>query len=346
MGESTDRSLEVLDFFMNEENTKMQKIAVKDFAKKIICDGHVYLSIGSRKFYIMKPGIFVDQAFLKKHAINSHVFDFESVISDEIKKNFKQLFKELKYLQFEKDLREKCFEIIQEFKRVFNSEEHFLTFALACYEEFCQLPLELQSKMHETDMHLYRKSLYAAAFSVIVAISNDFYHYPILKDFYHLTFLLDSGVCETDYSYFVAEACNHENKMPGSGKAYLENEKASELEKVVFLGHPEKSYKIMKSTKLLAYPEMAETLMYQHELSDGSGFPKGINKGQVSSWEAVVIFSDSLVEISAEYFFEKNVVDFILNFQNKKLNELPVQRVYKKVMSAISSSQKIKETGS
>ena len=330
---------------MNEEKTKMQKIAVKDFAKKTICDGHVYLSIGSRKFYIMKPGIFVDQAFLKKHAVNNQIFDFESVISDEIKQRFKQLFIELKYLQFEKDLREKCFEIIQEFKQVFSSEEHFLTFAMACYEEFCQIPYELQSKIHETDMHLFRKSLYAAAFSVIVAISNDFYHYPILKDFYHLTFLLDAGVCETDYSYFVAEACNQENKKPGSGKAFLENEKASELEKNVFLGHPEKSYMMIKSTKLLAYPEMAETLKYQHELSDGSGFPKGINKGQVSSWEAVVVFSDSLVEISAEYFFEKNVIDFILSFQNTKLNDLPVQRVYKKVISAISLNHKVKETG-
>jgi hypothetical protein len=330
---------------MNEENIKMQKTAVKDFAKKIICDGHVYLSIGTRKFYIMKPGILVDQTFLKKHAVNNHVFDFESVISEEIKQNFKQLFKELKYLQFEKDLREKCGEIIFEFNRVFSSGEHFLTFAMACYEEFCQIPFELQSKIHETDMHLFRKSLYSAAFSVIVAISNDFYHYPILKDFYHLTFLLDSGVCEKDYSYFVAEACNQENKKPGSGKTYLENEKASEFEKVVFLSHPEKSYKMMKSTQLLAYPELAETLMYQHELSDGSGFPKGINKGQVSSWEAVVIFSDSLVEISAEYLFEKNVVDFILNFQNTKLNDLPVQRVYKKIRSAFSLNKKIKETG-
>jgi hypothetical protein len=330
---------------MNEENTKFQKIAVKDFAKKIISDGHVFLAVGSKRFYLMKPGIFLDQGFVKKHAINNHIFDFESVVTIEIKDRFKQLFKELKYLQFEKDLRIKSREIIQEFNRVFSTEEHFLTFAMAAYEEFCQIPFELQSKMHETDMHLFRKSLYAAAFSVIVAISNDFYHYPILKDFYHLTFLVDAGLSEADYSYFVAEACNQENKKPGSGRKYLESERASELEKKVFLSHPEKSYKMIKSTQLLAYPEMAETLMYQHELPDGLGFPKGINKAQISSWEAVVIFSDSLVEISAEYFFENRVMEFIFNFQNTKLQEVPVQRVYNKLVQALSIDRKVKETG-
>jgi hypothetical protein len=321
---------------MNEENSKIQKLAVKDFAKKTISDGHVFLSVGSKRFYLMKPGIFLDQDFVKKHAINNHTFDFESVVSMDKKEHFKQLFKELKYLQFEKDLRLKSLEIIQEFNRIFTTEEHFLTFALAVYEEFCQIPYELQSKIHETDMHLFRKSLYAGAFSVIVAMANDFYHYPILKDFYHLTFLVDAGLCEMDYSYFVAEACNQENKRPGSGRKYLETEKASELERKVFFHHPEKSYKIVKSASILAYPEMAETLIYQHELTDGTGFPKGINKAQISSWEAVVIFSDSLVEISAEYFFEKSVVEFILNFQNSKLKDVPVQRVYKKLVQALS----------
>lgn len=336
--------LEVLGIFMNEENTKIQKISVKDFAKKIISDGHLYLCTGDRKFYILKPGVLVDQGFIKKHAIHNHIFDFEAVTSNVVKDKFRQLFIELKYLQFEKDLRGKCQEIIQEFNNTFSKDEHFLSFAMACYEEFCQIPFELQSKIHETDMHLFRKSLYSAAFSIIVAISNDFYHYPILKDFYHLTFLLDSGVCENDYSYFVAEACNQENKRPGSGKVYLENEKASELEKRVFLGHPEKSYKLMKSTQLLSYPEMAETLILQHELSDGSGFPRGINKGQISSWEAVVILSDSLVEISAEYHFETTVLEFLHSFQNTKLKEIPVQRVYKKLMNVIQISR-IKETG-
>lgn len=331
---------------MHNESEKFIKLAVKDLARKIICDGHLYLSSGQRKFYLMKPGVFVDPAFVKKHAANNQVFDFSSVINPEVKERFKLLFRELRYLQFEKDLREKSFEILRYFFEVYSQPEHFLSFASACHEEFCKLPFEDQQKMHETDMHLYRKALYASAFSVIAGMTNDFFHFLMLRDFYNLTFSLDIGLCEDRYSYFVAQSCNEENKNPGQGRIHLANEKATESETAVFLNHPRRSYDFIKSTDLLAYPELAEIILYQHELSDGTGFPRGVMKGQVSSWEAVVIFSDSLVEILPEYEFESNVVSYLLEFNNKKLNDLPVGKVYRKLCLAFEHFKMLKETGS
>lgn len=330
---------------MIKEIQKFTKLPVKDLAKKIICDGHLFLSSGERKFYLMKPGIFVDPLFIKKHAPNNPSFDFDPVVDDSVKEKFKNLFRELKYLQFEKDLKKKSFEIVQYFHEVYSTENHFLTFAMACHEEFCKLPLELQSKIHETDLHLYRKCLYSAAFSVIVGMTNDFFHFMMLRDFYNLTFCLDVGLCDDNYSYFVAEACNAENKSPGSGIIYLETEKASDLEKAVYLNHPERSYECIKKEAFLAYPELAEVSRYQHELSDGSGFPRKILKGQVSSWEAVVIFSDSLVEILPEYHFEKDVLNYLVNFQNKKLSDLPVGKVFKKLHASFNFFEQAKETG-
>lgn len=331
---------------MTNENRNFIKLPIKDFAKKIICDGHLFLSIGEKKFYVMKPGVFVDPAFLKKHGPNNPVFQFDSVITDEVKDKFKNLLRELKYLHFEKDIREKCFAILRYFHDVYSSDEHFLSFALACHEEFCQLPLEEQLKIHETDMHLYRKALYASAFSVIVGIANDFFHYLMLRDFYNLTFSLDIGLCHENYSYFVAEACNAENRQPGSGQLYLEREKASELEKSVFLKHVEKSYEQLKELNILSFPELAEAVLYQHELSDGRGFPRGVVKGQVSSWEAIIVFSDSLVEILPEYTFETRVIEYIQSFQNIKLKDLPVSKVYKRLCTSLEFFNSMKETGS
>ena len=331
---------------MKLENQNLVKLPVKDLAKKIICDGHLFLSSGERKFYLMKPGIFVDPAFIKKHAVNNPTFDFSPVVNEETREKFRQLFRELKYLQFEKDLRIKCFEIIRTFHEIYSGSEHFLSFALACHDEFCKIPMEMQGRLHETDMHLYRKCLYSGAFAVITGMANDFYHFMMLRDFYNLTFCLDVGLCEENYSYFVAEACNAENKKPGSGKAYLEREHASELEKEIFLGHPDKSYAFLKQESLLAYPELAEVTRYQHELSDGTGFPRRIMKGQVSTWEAVVIFADSLVEIQSEYEFETSVIPFLLNFENQKLSELPVGKAYKKVKNSFEYLKTMKETGS
>ncbi len=331
---------------MNHENKTLTKLLVKDLAKKVICDGHLYLSLGGRRFYVMKPGVLVDPAFLKKHAATNQSFDFDCSVSSIHREQFRLLFRELRYLQFEKDLREKCLLILRYFHRTFSGDAHFLSFAIACHEEFCLIPIEQQIHLHETDMYLYRKALYAAAFAVVTAIANDFFHYPMLRDFYNITFALDAGLSEANYSYFVAEACNAENKSPGQGLYYLETERASELERDVYLHHPTRSYELLKSLKVLSYPELAEAVLYQHELSDGSGFPRGIRKGQVSSWEAVIIFADSLVEILSEYDFETHVVEYLLNFKNQKQNELPVNRVFQKLCLALDYVKNIKETGS
>lgn len=330
---------------MNESTNNLIKLPVKDLAKKNVCDGHLYLSVGTKKFYLMKPGVLVDPGFIKKHALHNPTFDFESVVNETVKDEFKSLFKELKYLQFEKDLRGKCSEILQKFIQIYSKEEHFLSFALACYEEFCLVSFEDQKKMHETDMHLFRKALYSSAFSIIVGMSNDYYQFIILKDFYNLTFSLDIGLCEDNYSYYVAEACNHESREPGSGIKYLENERASEFEKNVFIHHPEKSYNFLKSNQILSYPELVEAALYQHELADGSGFPRGVVKGQFSSWEAIVIFSDSLVEITHLYEFEKNVVDYLLNFKSKRLHDLILNRVHRKLSLVLMHFSETKDIG-
>ncbi len=327
-----------------EQKKNLIQMPIKDFAKKIICDGHLYVTYNSRKFYVMRPGIFVDSEFIKKYAVSNQVFEFEPVVSFEVKEKFKTFFKELRFLKQEKQIREKCEEIIRLFFDFFSGDNHFLTFALACYEEFCLVSPDTQEKIHEIDLYLFRKSFYASAFSVIIAMANNFFHHSMLQDFYNLTFCLDIGLCDKNYSYYVAVACNYENQKPGAGLAYLESNGASALEKRVFLNHPEKSYEFIIQSNILSYPELAETILYQHELSDGSGFPRGIPKSQVSNWEAVTILSDSMVEIIKAYHFETSVVVYMKQFKNSKITDLPIARVYKKlkiIMDYICSQREV-----
>lgn len=328
---------------MKPNDQNFTKLPVKDLAKKIISDGHVFLSAGEKKFYLMKPGMLVDPTFIKKLAINNPILEFDLVVNLEVKEKFKSLFRELRYLQFEKDLKQKNLEIVQYFHEFYSGEGHFLTFAMACYEEFCQLPADDQLRLHEADINLFRKALYSSAFSIILGMANEFYHFLMLRDFYTLTFTLDIGLCEPNYSYFVAEACNKENLNPGSGKNYMTSEKASQLEIDVFLKHPERSYHFLKNAGILSHPELMEVILYQHELSDGSGFPRGVTKGQISSWEAVVIFADSLVDIASECKFEQGVVSYLVNFQSQKLNDLPIKKVYQKLCSVFEHFNDKKE---
>lgn len=330
---------------MKQNLQKIVSISIRELAQKAICDGHLYL-LGreGRRFLMLRPGTLIDQGFINKHAAHNTNFEYESVINEETIQSFRDHFKELRYLQFEKDLRLKSMEILRLFEEVHVKGEHFLSFALAAYSEFCIIPQEDQIRMHETDLYLYRKSLYSAAFALIIAIGNDFYHYTILRDFYNLSFSLDLGLCEADYSYHVALACNEENRKPGMGKGWLVNEKASDSEIQVFLEHPNKTYDYLKKNKdVLAYPELAEVALYQHELSNGSGFPRGLNKALVSSWESIILLADSLVEIQEKYEFEEKVLDHVFNFQNSKLAELPIGKVYKKFCHGLLYFTKMKE---
>ncbi len=323
----------------------MIKLPIKDLAKRKIADGHIYLSTKEgRRFYLLKPGMLLDEEFIKKHAQLNTVFDFEQVSQPEVIENFLKLFTELRYLQFERDLKAQSLKLVGEFYQTFSSEAHFLSFAQACFEAFNLIPAETLKKLHAQDTQLFRKSFYSAAFSVILAVSNDFYHFTMLRDFYNISFSLDLGLCSTNYSYYVAQACNQENKIPGTGLEWLEGEKASALEKEVFLGHPRKSYDFIKNSKLLAFPELAEAVLYQHELSNGKGFPKGIPRNYVSGWEAVIILADSLVEITDSFTFETRVVEHLMNFQNSKLKELPVNKVHFKLKETLKYFEKMKET--
>lgn len=325
----------------------MIKLPVKDLAKRKIADGHIYLSTSEgRKFYLLKPGMLLDEEFIRKHAQLNTTFDFDPVAKSEIVESFKKLFTELKYLQFEKDLKFQSLKIIGEFYQVFSQEEHFLSFAQAAFDSFSLVPHEMLRKIHSQDTQLFRKSFYSAAFSVITALSNDFYHFTMLRDFYNISFLLDSGLCDANYSYYVAQACNQENKHPGHGKSWLETENATKLEIQVFLDHPRKSYDFIKKSGILAFPELIEAVLYQHELASGKGFPKGIPRNFVSSWEAVIIFADSLVEISDSFQFENRVIDHLMLFQNSKLKELPVSKVHSKLKEAIKHFELLKESQS
>lgn len=332
---------------MKHTSLNSVSMTIRELAKKHICEGHLYLvTKEGRKFYIMKPGVFVDPSFLKKHAPQNTVFEYATVINQEVKDHFLHLFKELQYLKFERDLRLKTFEIVSYFQKSYSEKEHFLSFASACYEQFMSLPDSEIVRMHEADMYLFRKSLYSAAFAVMIGMTNDYYHPLILKDFFNLTFALDIGLCEADYSYFVAQACNEENRRPGTGEEWMFTQKANPSEVRIFREHPRKSYEFLKKAPdVLTHKELAEVALYQHELSDGRGFPRGIPKGLVSSWESVVMLADSLVEILDEYDFENDVITYVLDFQNEKLADLPVGKAYKKLCLNLQYFANVKETG-
>lgn len=316
---------------MNKKNAE-KIIGVRELAKKTLCDGKLFLNVGGKNILLMSSGTFIDDHFIKKHAAINSKFVIEQEINHEIKSEFKRLFKELKYSQFEKDLKLKCLEIVDTFYKVYKEKNHFISFAVAAYEEFCLLPREVQSSLHEADVNLFRKTLYSSAFSILIAIANDFFHYLVLRDLYNVTFSLDIGLAGDKYTYYISEACNRENRSPGEGILYLESQNVSRAERELYLQHPRLGSEKINSLGILSYPKLSQIILFQHELSSGEGFPEGIKKGQMSIWDSIVILADSLVEISSEHEFEKNVITYFYSLEETRIHDLPVSRALKNLM--------------
>lgn len=317
--------------------SEMMKISIKELAKFSICPGHLYLQTSSeRQFYLMKPGMYIDKNFLNKHLNLQTEFELNPIISVQIQDEFFRLLKEFNYLHFEMDIRKKCRELIIYFSKIFTSESHFLNFAIPCFQHFNNLHPAYLQVMSDVDVYLLRKAIYSAAFSVLISFCNGIYHPLMVKDIYNLTLSLDVGLCRKNYSYFVAQACNEENKNPGNGMKWLQQEKATPEEIDIFLSHPNESYKLYEQGKIkLLHRELAQIILYQHELSNGKGFPRGIKKGLVSSWESVVILADSLVGIEKEFDFENRVIEFLYQFESKKLKNLPLNKIYQRLCHSL-----------
>lgn len=305
-------------------------------AKKNLCDGNLYLNVGSRNIHVMSAGTFIDESFVKKHAATNSKFHLEQQVDHEIKAEFKRLFRELKYTQFEKDLRLKCLEIMDCFNTVYTKKNHFISFALAAYEEFCAIPREDQARLHEADVNLFRKALYSSAFSVIISIASDFYNYLVLKDLYNVTFSIDIGLAGDNYTYYISEACNIENQNPGSGKLFLEEKNVSQAETDLFLNHPNTGHDFLNKLGILAFPKLSQIILLHHELSSGGGFPRAIKRSHMSIWDSIVILSDSLVEISSEHGFEIDTIKFLNTFKTEKIQDVPVSKVYRNLITVLS----------
>ena len=323
----------------------MSKIHVKEMSKKSICDGFLYYVSGSKKILLLKPGSLISQSFLHKHAMAGTTFEITHISDENLIKHFSGLFKELKYLHFEKDLQAKAEEIVEQFFEAFSQNKHFFSFAFACYEEFCAQK-EMQSvRLNETDVNLFIKSFYSASLSILFALSNGIFHYPMVKDIYNLSFCLDIGLCHKNYSFYVSQACNVENKSPGTGLTWMKNHSASLEEVEVFFNHPNNTFKFFQENSILNFPELAQTVLYQHELANGEGFPKGVNHSQISGVESILILADAMVEIKDEDHFEKGILDHFEHFESKKLMILPVKRVLNQLMKKRKNYHKLEGTG-
>ena len=307
------------------------------FWSQIICDGDLCLQMGPKLLPLLSAGEFIEKKDLEKYK-SKNLLVIKRVIDQDQYQIYLKMFSDLKDMIFEKDQRQQAKEILSSVHHEWQgNESHLLTFALAAFYSFNSLPDEELQKINETDLRLLKKSTYAGAICLLTAMSNGFYSFDILKDLYLVSFAMDIGLNGKDYTYHVSKAVDVEAEKHGRGREYLNSVKASQKEKNLFINHPEKGHAALQSlVHLFTYPELIEIILYQHETSDGKGFPRGITKREVSTWDAICLYADSVVLLSEIEKIETNTLSYLLSLSPAKQESLPVKRVFLKLKSMMT----------
>ena len=248
---------------------------------------------------MLQAGDFIEESFIKKYEKGGFKsFYILNFINEENIEKFKYHLSQLKIARKEADRWAERNAIVDFFKLnyVITQKNSFLEFVIAFTESFSKVPEGTFERFLVTSDILLRRSLINACFASFIALTVGYMDFQFVQDIFHAALLKDIGLLSEKFNYSVLKACELERKNPGNGRSYLADKESSLS---FFENHPYESVKVVESElkDIFNYDEVIDSILFHHELSDGSGFPKGINYLSVSDWESIL----NLVEYITPY---------------------------------------------
>ncbi|MFT6633102.1 MAG: hypothetical protein ACJAS4_003071 [Bacteriovoracaceae bacterium] len=318
---------------------ELTTIKLSEIPTQTVSRAHYFHLLPSNKkaVLLLRAGDFVETAFVDKYIGKGleSIYQLEIINEDDL--NFyKSKWASLKNARTQKDqflIRDEIMgQLAQDFWA--SKEKSFLSFVIACFEEFYIYPPKVLDKYQEVSMILYTRALLISSVSCAVSLSNNYVDYHFIKDFYNTSFIMDFGLIEFGtFNFMMSMACESERNKPGSGLLLLENKGRSKIEIQAYKEHPNVSYRAVSEYKsLFTYPEVLENIKMHHEKYDGSGFPNGYYYTAMSDTETLLTFCDYMIPFE-EHIFSKGDGHQILSqyFEKIKLiddeHKLPVNRL-------------------
>src|SRR5690606_24831089 len=279
------------------------------FVANTICQDFVYFKTTRDQILLCHPGTWIDQKFCEKYNSISNKINSNTVVAQELKEKFKSHLLSHLELVFENELSQSKTQLLVLFNSMLEERKSFLNWSIACFEVFNKATTEELSELHETDINLFRKAHLSASIAIWASLSNGLYDPNFLEDIYHITFFQDAGLISSEYSYFITEALDQESISPGNGIRYLLSKNAKDEEIKLFKEHPFGSLEHIKSLGYLKNPDLVNSVLFGHELSNGEGFPFGYTEEVLNSWEKIIIIADQLVKYNSttDYDFFKEI---------------------------------------
>lgn len=315
------------------QNVEMKEINIDEVLAMNLAGGDLFIqTTGQRIFRLKRAGDFLDNEWKEKIKKHPKIFQRSYSNAEVIKAlsfRLKRWMEEEDPERFEIELKF----LLKELQEQIHSHATMFELSIAFFEVFKPDQAIIQ-QFQDSHVILYRRAHLVATLCSVFALSCGYHDPRFVRDLYQAAWVLDYGLVNPDFSYWVALACQAERVRAGSGVAFLREKGASQKEIDLFLTHPVLSLEKAQSELTLAFPEILTSLIRHHEKRDGSGFPNSIPYCLFSDWEALLVFSDQFVaydEVDIEKQFTLPLREMWKNVQSLPLELLPVQRVVDKI---------------
>lgn len=215
------------------------------------------------------------------------------------------------------------------------TELSLLDWALVCQRSF-KFDDAVVQEFQDKHIVLYRRGLLVSGLAVAFSLACGYEDVAFLREIYRTAWLLDLGLVDQRFTYWVALACQHEKARPGAGDAFLKEKGASAAELELFLTHPELGHQraLLQFGESYSFPELLGSIRNHHEKADGTGFPQGLSLSGLADWQTLVILADHMVDYREEVL-EKNLAESFAHlwaaYQRQPLADLPVGDVIAKL---------------
>lgn len=293
---------------------ELSTVKLEDLRPDSVCPAHLFVFIKSKPFLLLRAGDYLDRDFLDKYrGRGARSFLALEVASSADARTWRSFFSRLNRCRSEKEKRALQDEFVRKFADVHwrKSSRSFLSFALACHDEFYGLPKSFGRELQEASHILFSRAVSCSAIAAAYCFVDGLLERSFMRDMYNAAFALDCGLAAGGApSYLLLEACEAERKVPGSGTALLE--KKGRGEKELFINHPEAGAKKAEAFEsCFSNPEVIEHIRFHHEKTDGSGFPFGLTRSALASSETVLMFADHMTSFEERIFKEGDACEVV-----------------------------------
>lgn len=311
----------------------LSTIKLSEIKTNTVSKSHLFhlLPGNKRAILLLRAGDYVESAFITKYLDKGleSLYELE-IIHEEDLVFYKNKWSALKNAKTQHDQFSIRDEIISQLAKDFwaSKEKSFLSFVIACFEEFYIYPENVLNKFQEVSMTLYTRSLLISSVSCAVSLVNNYVDYRFIKDFYNTSFMMDYGLIEFgNFNFMLSQACEKERNNPGTGIELLYEKKRPEAEVFAFKNHPNVSFRAVSEFKgQFQYPEILDNIKMHHEKYDGSGFPNGYFYSVMSDTETLLIFCDYMIPFE-EHIFALGDGHQILSQYFEKLKQIDQEHI-------------------